>query len=944
MVFTLSLFMSIPRLVTALLFLLLSTVVTAQNYSSDREEKIATAKESMNLDRESAIALFSLVTRQDDGQPIVDSLSGVAYHNLGVLAFRAGQDSLAADFYQRAIDVRDSVFRRPHHERAHSRTNLSACLSYTGQSKLALRTAREATLIYEALPEPDTGKWIASLLTMAEMALVLQDQQLARSASYQAISMAERIDRAESRRYQAYYIAANVFLQFDALEEALLYARRSLHYAKVLDDPGRIINAYNQVAITEHKMGEASSEHDHLLSAIAVSKVSNGRPAELASLYINLSDYYGTRADYGNSNKYDRLARRLFTASDELEIYAANVHHPLHLQEMGHRREALELVGEKLAVLAADTSLIDPLQWARQHPAAIIPCIDLLSVRGAFLAAAGRDREALRDYVSAMELQDYLRTEVNSFDSRSYLSKNLRPLFDKIIALYYAAYLKENDREYLWRAFEVSERARAFHLLAQVQSSGVTNRRAVTKVDAEIARLERELARGYTGTKEKLATARLQLDVLTRHEYTSQAKVFRLNRDTLIAYLAAQGHTLIEYNLGKELGLAFVLTPGGDLTAFEIDDVAGLNERITSWRSSIEEGRYRRKSLRPGALQDSLDGRFVSEGAALARELLPKLNSLHPRPRLLIIPDGGLHYLPFAALPIKSPHARPLDYSKVTYLQDRVELSHGYSAAVLLEVAAQGQREYVRRLVAFAPDFAPGAVNGLTPLAHNLREVAGLQKMLPDAVTYTGAEATRASFDLELGKAAILHLSSHGRVHPRDPQLSFVSFSQLGDELDEDQLLYFNDLRYLPVNNELTVLSACQTSLGELAIGETTLSFGSALAAAGARTTVTTLWEVDDGATKELLLDFYHRLFRGTSRACSLNEARSQLRQKGDFQHPYYWSGVVLYGNPSALPDSVLAGSRDAVEFIRISALAILAGILGGTFCYFCWRRLNVST
>jgi CHAT domain-containing protein len=188
-----------------------------------------------------------------------------------------------------------------------------------------------------------------------------------------------------------------------------------------------------------------------------------------------------------------------------------------------------------------------------------------------------------------------------------------------------------------------------------------------------------------------------------------------------------------------------------------------------------------------------------------------------------------------------------------------------------------------------------------------------------------------------VGQSAILHLSSHGSVHPRDAQLSFIAFTQSGDSLDREELLYFNDLGHLIIDNELTVLSACETSLGELVTGETTLSFASALATAGARSTVTTLWKVDDGATKELLLTFYRQLLKGDGRSNALSSAQAELRHHADFAHPYYWSGIVLYGKAGPLPKALI--ERDSwTNQLAISLLGMLLLAAGGGLSYL-WRR-----
>jgi CHAT domain-containing protein len=161
-----------------------------------------------------------------------------------------------------------------------------------------------------------------------------------------------------------------------------------------------------------------------------------------------------------------------------------------------------------------------------------------------------------------------------------------------------------------------------------------------------------------------------------------------------------------------------------------------------------------------------------------------------------------------------------------------------------------------------------------------------------------------------------------------DPNLSFIAFAQ-GEELRADQLLYFNDLYGMPLDNELTVLSACETALGQLQAGETTMSMASAFAAAGARSTVTTLWQIDDAATKDIIVDFYRGLGSGKTRATALHDAQSRQLET-EYAHPYYWSGIMLYGTPDTL-------SLDMVNsdgYLPWWGWLIVAGLVAGLLFY----------
>ncbi len=103
---------------------------------------------------------------------------------------------------------------------------------------------------------------------------------------------------------------------------------------------------------------------------------------------------------------------------------------------------------------------------------------------------------------------------------------------------------------------------------------------------------------------------------------------------------------------------------------------------------------------------------------------------------------------------------------------------------------------------------------------------------------------------------------------------------------------------------ELAVLSACDTNTGIRRAGQGVASLQAALHAAGARSAISSLWRVPDEATRELMVDFYHRIWvEKKPKAQALWEAKSKLRkQKDENGRPKYatrdWAGWVLSGDP----------------------------------------------
>ncbi len=120
----------------------------------------------------------------------------------------------------------------------------------------------------------------------------------------------------------------------------------------------------------------------------------------------------------------------------------------------------------------------------------------------------------------------------------------------------------------------------------------------------------------------------------------------------------------------------------------------------------------------------------------------------------------------------------------------------------------------------------------------------------------------------------------------------------------EDGLLTAEDVTGLDLlATELVVLSACETGLGQVHVGEGVFGLCSAFVLAGAKTLVMSLWKVPDVPTRELMEAFYGRLLAGEGRAEALRQA--QLALKAKYPDPFYWGAFICQGDPGPLGSPV---------------------------------------
>jgi len=231
-------------------------------------------------------------------------------------------------------------------------------------------------------------------------------------------------------------------------------------------------------------------------------------------------------------------------------------------------------------------------------------------------------------------------------------------------------------------------------------------------------------------------------------------------------------------------------------------------------------------------------------------------------------------------------------------------------------------------------------------------ELSGVARVFPKAELLKGPEASERNLDLlvadgRLGRFRYLHFATHGVVDDQRPLRSALILARdalpdplervlHGKEVYDGRLTAERILRRWKLDAELVTLSACRTGLGQYSGGEGYVGFSQALFLAGARSLVLSLWEVDDAATALLMTRFYENLIgtpegavRPMPKAEALAEAKRWLRGLGpdevqqltkdlptrgtrgkivkktaaaaavpSYEHPYYWSGFVLVGDP----------------------------------------------
>jgi CHAT domain-containing protein len=268
---------------------------------------------------------------------------------------------------------------------------------------------------------------------------------------------------------------------------------------------------------------------------------------------------------------------------------------------------------------------------------------------------------------------------------------------------------------------------------------------------------------------------------------------------------------------------------------------------------------------------------YKARAEALYRQLFAFVEPSIKTRKLIIVPHGALHYLPFCALAQGG-----------NYLIDRYSIRTLPSASVLSFLKARtGQPRTGRSLILGNPKLDDPKYD----LQFAQAEALAVGAILPNSKVLLRSEATKTNFMAESSQFSIIHLAVHGTFDPDKPLDSSLLLS--GDKVS-DGLLTSADLYRLSLHADLVVLSACETALGKVASGDDVIGFTRGFLYAGAGSLISSLWQVDDQATHDLMVDFYSNR-KTMPKDESLRQAQIKVKQK--YPHPFYWAAFLLTGN-----------------------------------------------
>lgn len=823
----------------------------------------------------------------------------------------------------------------------------SACRN-AGDTETAVRWMRESVAVWQGLGnriEP------ARILNEIGRALKASHPEESRRAFDGALRLAESLG---DRSLQAYCLHNRGSLALDqgALEDGLRDLQRSLHLARGLGEPDRIAITLNEIGFAHRRQGrfdDAIRSYEEALRKTTNPALEAALHNELGGLYNDLGNRDEAIRHYertvalnrqldrtrenaktlnnlalayqGNGDVRRALAlfqQALDTGELDAAAQAKTLINMAFLQiELGRPREALRLAGDARPHAAEETegAILEA------EGSALLRLGDLPAARrdleqALALSRGRRDRsreagvkvllgkaawaegdlyEAVEHARQAVAVVESLRTGVDDETLRAtLLASRLNP-YELYVGALVALGRTAPGRGHKAESLRINEMARARSLLDLLGDASLPTGREDGNGTTPRVRLPTDSAGQYR----PLTAAEIQSQVL------------------------GPGTVLLEYTLGRDRSYVWAVTPD----SLEVFDLPPRQEIETIARRYYEQLRARVLHPHAPAVEwVQADRQADSLAAQLAQILLqPAAGRLEGARTVLVVADGALQYIPFAALPLPSGSVRMIEEHEI------VQLPSASVLAVLRRDFENRERPtgtlalfadpvFEREDTRFAGDAAAPEAGLLArffpPRRTALRQAAGLKlvrlrwsdreadailRLVPRSQSFEarGFEASVPKvLATPLERYRFLHFATHGLIDSAHPERSSLVLSQYDAQGNPiEGRLSLADIYNLRLNADLVVLSACETALGREIRGEGLIGLTRGFMYAGSRRVLASLWSVDDQVTAKLMERFYRAMLEeGRSPAAALRQAQIEMLSDPKHHAPYFWAGFSLQG------------------------------------------------
>ena len=560
----------------------------------------------------------------------------------------------------------------------------------------------------------------------------------------------------------------------------------------------------------------------------------------------------------------------------------------------------------------------------------------------------GNLSESRKSIEESLSLIETVRAHTGSQLLRASYLASREDAYEFFVDLLMQQNAKEPGKGHDAEALQASERGRARSLTEMLNETHVD---ILQGVSADLVKKEREIRQSLNAKAQRQIqliaqrSNQQEIDTLDKEmsalddEYQQVEAAIRKSSPQYAALTQPQplglkeiqqqldpNTLLLEYSLGDERSYLWVVAQNS-LKSYELPK----REQIETVAQQVKESLTARaavKSLESPAQRrtriEQEDANFQRAVVELSRLILVPAAAELGTKRLVIVADGALQYVPFAALSIEKRRPLIVDHELVSlpsassFAVQRQNLKPRTPAPKAVAVIADPvfslsdarfktdvrsmatAEQSSTRIIEHLPATANGQLS-IPRLPFTRQEADRILAVAPAGASLKAVDF-RANRSIatsgELSKYRYVHFATHGYLDTTRSGLSAIVLS-LVDEAGkpQDGFLRTHDIYNLKLPAELVVLSACETGLGKDVKGEGLEGLMRAFMYAGARRVVVSLWNVNDKATAELMQHLYAGMLRShKTPAAALRAAQIEMLRTPQWQSPYYWAAFVMQG------------------------------------------------
>jgi CHAT domain-containing protein/Flp pilus assembly protein TadD len=874
----------------------------------------------------------------------------VTLTNLGAIFSNLGEKRKALDYHQQSLRLKRAQEDRE--GEARSLNNIGVVYRDLGEKRKALEVYEQALRLRRAVKDRD-GEAV-TLSNLGVIYLDLGEPQRALDALTQALPLR----RTPATRAQTLNNLGRAYDLLGLSPEALTNYNQALALFREAKEPRGEAQTLNYIGLAQWALGDYPAAGDSLNQALRLRREVKDKPGEAATLN-NLGLVYDATGEKEQARQIYQQAATLFReiSNPQGEAYALN--------NLGFVSEAL---GDITVARDSHTRSIELSRRIGDRMREAKARYGLARLE----RTRGRLGEARKEAEATIKIVELLRTKLTSPELRASYRASVQQYYDLYIDILMRLGRQRPRSGFVALALEASEQAKARSLIEMLAESGSEIR---TGIDPELAARARELQEEINDkTTEQIRLSADQrsatqagaitdeITQLSAQYRETEAEIRRRNPhyaalvmpEPLTAQMIQNrvldpGVLLLEYALGEERSYLWAVSRG-KLRGYQLPkraEIEGLARHYYSLLTARNDRTVKETAAEREARIIAADAESAKIGASLSRLLLGPVATELQRQQLIIVGDGALAYVPFAALPkpsVTGTGRRPLilDHEVInlpsasTLEVLRREMIGRTTAAKTLAIIAdpvfEAGDERVK-VVKIEPasnvtkdkpaETARAQVSDLTRilvtksaksaqatdaelriprLPFTRQEASAILKFAPPGSSDSAFDfAASRDFALsdELGKHRIVHFATHGFLNSSNPELSGLVLSLVNEKgAPQNGFLLAPEIYNLKLTaTELVVLSACQTGLGKEVRGEGLVGMARGFMYAGAPRVVVSLWSVNDHATADLMQRFYRQLLARNARpAAALRRAQVALIGDKRWRAPYYWAAFGLQG------------------------------------------------